>query len=433
MPVVNNVPNQAVRAVFEEAAEIVKSSTTNNVVISDAELAAKLDTIDDKRVKLLAQMLYNYAGHLDSDHLTRTDEIDAALAKHLDRLVDGRDINRDGNLSNDEARSLSKMGRIAFGIAKSRIDGPIDPGPPRFDPMVDRAIAAGVVSVEMDGNNIIGVKVDENYGDGGLPGEPELLAMVLDLPQAKGIQKINIGYIEEWDGDDTYEEAISVIAARGPMENLKDLFVGDFTQDQTEISWVDLGNVAALFSAAPNLTDVKLRGAGIDLASLAHDDLETLTIETGGLPGETMAAIGDAKLPKLKDLEVWFGDEEYGFDGQFQTLMNLLEGNDRPQLKRLALKNADFTDDIVPMLVRGDVMAQLEHLDLSMGTLTDAGAQVLIQHADELQHLSSINVDRNFLSDATIDALEAAFPTTTVSAARQKEDYGDGTYVSVGE
>ena len=187
---INKVPVQNVRAVFESAAEHIKAATKNNVVISNKELAKSLDKVEDKRERALIKMLYNYAGHLDADHLTTRKDVDDAMANNLDRLVNGRDFNQDGNIGNREARALSKMGKIAFAIAKSRVEGPVDLGPAQFDPMLDRAIAAGVVQLKMDGNNIVGVKVDENYGDGGLPGEPELLGMVLDLPQAKNIRDI---------------------------------------------------------------------------------------------------------------------------------------------------------------------------------------------------------------------------------------------------
>lgn len=430
-----NVPTDNVRAIFREAAEHVKAASTNNAVVSGAEVKDYLaqGQIADKRVRGLVRMLHAYAGHIDSDHLTRKDEVDAALDKKLNQLVNGRDVNQDGQLSNEESRALSKMGKIAYAIAKSRIDGPIDPGPARFGDALDKAIAAGVVQIETRGNNIIGVKVEENYNDGGLPGEPELLAAVLDLPQAKKIEKINVGYIEEWEETDTYEEAIKVIADRGPLPQLKNLFVGDFTQDQTEISWVDLGKTGALFKAAPNLEELTLRGADINLGRIAHDDLKSLTIETGGLPGNSMRAIGDAKLPQMEKLAVWFGDSEYGFSGQFTSMMNLLEGDNVPKLKELGLQNAEFTDAIMPMLVRANVVKQLETLDLSMGTMSDEGAQVLLNHAADLSHLKTINLDDNFISDSMKTKLQDAFGNR-VQVGGQKEQYDEERrYVSVGE
>jgi len=432
MAAIKRVPVQDVRAVFHQAAETIKAATENNVVISHKELGKALDKIEDKRERALVQMLYNFAGYQDADHLTTRKDVDDALVNNLDRLVDGRDFNKDGKIGNVEARALSKMGKIAFALAKSRVEGPQDPGPPQFGEMLDRAIAAGVVQLKMDGNNIVGVKVDENYGDGGLVGEPELLGMVLDLPQAKNVQEITVGYIEEWEGADTYEEAIRAIADRGPLPNLQDLFVGDFTWDQTEISWVDLGPVDALLQAAPNMKDLKLRGAGIELRQLEHDKLETLTFESGALPEQTMQAIGQSKLPNLKDLEVWFGSSEYGFEGDPALLQPLLGGENHPNLKRLGLQNAEFTDAIVPALANSALVARLEVLDLSMGTLTDAGAQKLIDDKAKFEHLKSLNLDDNFLSEGMIDQLKATFGDK-VTAKDQKEDYDDYRYVSVGE
>ncbi len=432
MPQIKKVPVDNVRAVFDQAAETIKGATKNNVVVSNAELSKTLDKVEDKRERALIKMLYNYAGHLDADHLTTKKDVDNAIANNLDRLVNGRDRNNDGKIGSFEARSLSKMGKIAYGIAKSRIDAPVEPGPPEFGEMLDRAIASGAVKLDMQGNNIVGVKVEENYGDGGLAGEPELLGMVLDLPQAKNIQQVSVGYIEEWAETDTYEEAIAVIADRGPLPGLKNLFVGDFHQDQTEISWVDLGAVDALLKAAPNMTEMTLRGGGIEIGKLEHDKLQKLTIETGGLPGDSMAAIGKAKLPQLKELEVWFGSSEYGFEGDIQNLRGLLGGQDFGALKRLGLQNAEFTDDVVPMVLNSRLLGQLDSLDLSMGTLSDAGAQALIDNKNKLAHLKTLNVDDNFVSDGMIAKLQGAFGDR-VTAKNQKEDWDEQKYVSVGE
>lgn len=432
MAAIKKVPVQDVRAVFEQAADTIKAATENNVVVSKKELGKALDKIEDKRERALVQMLYNYAGYQDGDHLTTRKDVDDALTKNLDRLVDNRDFNGDGKIGNVEARALSKMGKIAFALAKSRIEGPVDPGPPQFGEMLDRAITSGVVKLDMRGNDIVGVKVDENYGDGGLPGEPELLGMVLDLPQAKKIEQINVGYIEEWDAGDSYEEAIQTIANRGPLPNLKNLFVGDFDIDQSEISWVDLGPADALLAAAPNMKDLKLRGAGIELRELRHDKLETLTFETGGLPAQTMGAIGRSQLPNLKKLEVWFGDSEYGFEGNPAALQPLLDGHSHPKLKQLGLQNAEFADAVIDQLANSRLVARLEVLDLSMGTLTDAGAQKLIDNKAAFEHLRTLNLDDNFLSEGTIDALKQAFGDK-VSAKDQKEAWDDYRYVSVGE
>lgn len=432
MAAIKKVPVAQVRAEFERAADTIKAATENNVVVSKKELGKALDKLEDKRERALVQMLYNYAGYQDGDHLTTRKDVDDALARNLDRLVDGRDVDKDGKIGDVEARALSKMGKIALGLARSRVEGPVDPGPPQFGAQLDRAIAAGVVKVEMDGNRITGVKVEENYGDGGLPGEPELLGMVLDLPQAKNIEQINVGYIEEWDAGDSYEEAIRTIADKGPLPNLQNLFVGDFTWDQTEISWVDLGPADALLAAAPNLKDLKLRGAGIELRELRHAGLEKLTFETGALPEGTMQAIGRSQLPNLKDLEVWFGSSEYGFAGDPAHLRPLLSGDNHPSLKHLGLQNAEFTDALVPMLVNSPLVARLEALDLSMGTLTDAGAQRLIDDKAAFSHLKALNLDDNFLSDGMVAQLKAAFGDK-VSAKMQKEDYDGYRYVSVGE
>ena len=70
-------------------------------------------------------------------------------------------------------------------------------------------------------------------------------------------------------------------------------------------------------------------------------------------------------------------------------------------------------------------------LDLSMGTMSDAGADVLVGHPGRFGHLK-INVDDNYLSTAACEGLKAAFPTILIGAQRELED-GDDRHASAYE
>ena len=59
----------------------------------------------------------------------------------------------------------------------------------------------------------------------------------------------------------------------------------------------------------------------------------------------------------------------------------VLAGNVFPHVTRLGLRNAELTDDIARALPASTIASRLVHLDLSMGTMTDAGAAALVAGA----------------------------------------------------
>jgi hypothetical protein len=99
----------------------------------------------------------------------------------------------------------------------------------------------------------------------------------------------------------------------------------------------------------------------------------------------------------------------------------------RSAARRAACRAEQLADAICTALVSAPVLPQLAELDLSMGTMTDLGAQVLITNAARFAHLGKLSVDDNALSDAAVASLRRALPN--VETSTQKID----RYVTVGE
>ncbi|MFH1130718.1 MAG: molybdenum metabolism regulator, partial [Pseudomonadota bacterium] len=68
--------------------------------------------------------------------------------------------------------------------------------------------------------------------------------------------------------------------------------------------------------------------------------------------------------------------------------------------RMLGLMNAEFTDELCSELVKAPLLKQLKHLDFSMGTMTDKGAAVLAANKKAFQHLESLDVEENFLTES---------------------------------
>lgn len=263
-----------------------------------------------------------------------------------------------------------------------------------------------------------------------------VLAAIVKSPAAKLLRNVTIGILDHH-YPISLAGGIDVLSKAGRLESLRSLFIGAFEYpDESEISWVSVGNVSKILALAPNLRSLHLRGADIGLGTLEHKTLESLTIETGGLPGSAVASIGKAKLPQLRHMEVWLGTDEYGGTGKISQLKGLFSGEGVPKLEHFGLKNSDFEDDIAVALSTSKLLAQLKRVDLSMGTLHESGAQAILANADRFKHLESLDLDRNFIPDDLATQLRRALKGI-VSVGDQEEpsdwDEEPHYYVSVGE
>jgi hypothetical protein len=229
------------------------------------------------------------------------------------------------------------------------------------------------------------------------------------------------------EGPDGYFEAL--IEHRLPA--LKALFVGDMTYEDCEMSWIIQTDYAPLLAAYPNLEVLRIRGTNeLKLPRLSLPNLRELAIESGGLPSAIVRTIGDSTLPALKKLELWLGDEGYGFDGDLSTYKDLLAKLQPQRLEYLGLRNAEISDQLAGYLAQQSWVGSLHTLDLSMGTLGDDGAKALLA-SQFVRRLKVLDVRHHYISARVIEQLEALPLTLEIDAAEEADD-GD-RYVQVSE
>ena len=274
------------------------------------------------------------------------------------------------------------------------------------------------------------VKVRTTYNHNE-PSVEEMLQEILASASARFLASLSIG-ITSTDGSASFGSAMEVVAETGPHPSLRTVFVGDFTAEESEISWTDLGSPDPIYKGCPNLRSLTLRAGGIELGHLNVPGLKTLQIQSGGLSTSAAQSIVEADLPLLERLTIWFGDENYGAEVTPNMLTPLLTAEKLPALHTLGLMNAEFTNELPLMLAGSKLLAQIQNLDLSMGTMTDEGGRNLLQAKEHFQHLKEINVDDNFLSEELVEELVEAFGHVLISE-EQKEDDDDFLYPSVGE
>ncbi|WP_030866693.1 STM4015 family protein [Streptomyces sp. NRRL S-37] len=243
--------------------------------------------------------------------------------------------------------------------------------------------------------------------------------------------------------EDAYERSSAdiveaLVAARDRMPGLRALFLGDMHFEECEISWITQTDVTPLPAAFPDLEEFGVRG-GKDLAftALRHDKLRKLVVESGGLPVDVVRGAAASELPALEHLDLWLGTSWYGADTEVADLEPILSGARLPRLRHLALRNSDIQDEIAAAMASAPVVARLEVLDLSMGTLGDDGATALLG-GQPLTHLKKLDLHHNYLSEPVRQRVQHTLEAAGVEVdldpddAGEDEDEGD-RFVSVGE
>ncbi|WP_081898495.1 STM4015 family protein [Herbidospora cretacea] len=216
------------------------------------------------------------------------------------------------------------------------------------------------------------------------------------------------------------------------LPGLRSLFLGNMPPEVCEISWIGQADVTPLLAALPGLERLEIRGSdGLSLGPVRHERLKTLRIESGGLPGAVVRSIGASDLPALEHLELWLGVADYLGDHTAADLAALLTGDRLPALRHLGLQNSERQDEIAAQVAAAPVVARLESLALSMGVLTDLGAEHLLD-GGPLTHLRTLDLHHNFFGDAMIERLRKALPGVDLDLDRAPH-WQDGGYVSVTE
>jgi len=264
--------------------------------------------------------------------------------------------------------------------------------------------------------------------DSDVDAEKNILPALFHSASGRFLRELTLGSIGN-DGEMDFGDAIKVIAKQAP-KTLTKLFIGDFTYEDCELSWSHLGNAEPLWSALPQLEWVKLRAGSMTLGKIDLPACRTFIVETGGLSRASMKSIAQAKWPKLEALEIWFGDENYGAECDVKDVQPVLEGKGLSKLKRLGLRNCEFTGELVKVLPDAKILPQLEELDLSKGVLIDEDVEALIANKAAYAHLKNLDLSENLLGET--EKLEKALKNVDVSGQRDHDD-PEHRYVAVGE
>lgn len=177
----------------------------------------------------------------------------------------------------------------------------------------------------------------------------------------------------------------------------------------------------------PQLEKIVIKGSmDLELGNIEHDNLQHLEIICGGLPKDNIASVKNAKLPSLQTLLLYIGVDDYGFDGDISTIKDLLEKSDFPKLTYLGLTDSEMQDEITEAVFDSKYISQITALDLSMGSLTDKGGQMLLEKVPDYPNIKKLNLEYHYLSDEMMHKLEGLSGVEVNVDDQQEADEYDG-------
>jgi len=270
----------------------------------------------------------------------------------------------------------------------------------------------------------------DQYEDG-TKSQQTMVADILADPDFPGLEEIIIG-----DWGDAWDESCQEIID-GIVENaerfchIKKLFIGDMDFESCEVSWIIQGNYSRLWSAMPQLKELTIKGSTeLELGEICHEELESLTIICGGLGKGVFESIQKAKLPKLKKLLLYIGVEDYGFDGDTDTIRKLLAEADFPQLTYLGITNSEIQDELTEVVLESKFMGQIDTLDLSNGSLTDKGGELLLEKLPSWPNVKKLDIHYNYLSDEMVKKLQGLSMEVDASDSQEPDEYDGRIYMN---
>ncbi len=286
--------------------------------------------------------------------------------------------------------------------------------------VVDYSVEVGIKDFE---NTAYALR--SNY-DGDRPPTKEQLTSLLEDSQASKLEAL---IFSSWYSDvaEGYDKIVNeLVKAKNKLTNLKAVFLGDVHYQESEIAWIIQTDISPILRGYPQLEVLQIRGGeGLRFnAPVRHNNLQALIVETARLSSETVAQICNMNLPALEHLELWFGSDNYGGDCSVVNLKPIVKDLVFPDLTYLGLRNSQFADDIAAAVVSYSLIETISVLDLSLGNLSDEGAELLLNCA-AVNELDILNVSECCLSDEMVDDLSTLNCQLLAEKQNRDGDYDD--------
>ena len=268
----------------------------------------------------------------------------------------------------------------------------------------------------------------EEYEEG--KGPSVMVEEILADPEIEGVTDLTIGSWGSEYEDDCQQDIDGIVENAERFSHNEKQFIGDMDFEECEVSWIMQGNYGKLLAALPDLKELAIKGSTeLGLGEIIHENLEALTIICGGLPTEIIEEIERARLPKLKKLLLYIGSDNYGFDGNADTIRRFLENADFPELEYLGIVDSEIQDELTEAVLESKFMGQIHTLDLSCGTLSDKGGKLLLEKLPQYGNIKKLDVHYHFMTEKMEKQLRELSLEVDASDRNKPSSYRGETYM----
>ncbi len=268
----------------------------------------------------------------------------------------------------------------------------------------------------------------DEYEEG--KGPSVMVEEILADPEFAGVTDLTIGSWGSAYEDDCQPIIDGIVENAERFSHIEKLFIGDMDFEECEVSWIMQGNYGKLWAALPDLKELTIKGSTeLGLGEIIHENLEALTIICGGLPTEIIEEIERARLPKLKKLLLYIGSDNYGFDGNADTIRRFLENADFPELEYLGIVDSEIQDELTEAVLESKFMGQIHTLDLSCGTLSDKGGKLLLEKLPQYGNIKKLDVHYHFMTEKMEKQLRELSLEVDASDRNKPSSYRGETYM----
>lgn len=204
--------------------------------------------------------------------------------------------------------------------------------------------------------------------------------------------------------------------------NLKEIYFGDMEGEECEVSWINNTDLAPLINTFKVEKFTAKGGQDLRFDNIKSESLKSLSIISGGTDKETLNDLINAQLPNLERIEIYLGVCDYGFNAEVKDIIPFTKRENFPKLKYLGLKNSEIQDEICEKVFEGDLIKDLRVLDLSLGTLGDKGAKVILDNIEKLSHLECFDLTYNYISENLLNEIGSKLKEYNVKFLSSQED-----------
>jgi len=275
----------------------------------------------------------------------------------------------------------------------------------------------------------IGPPVEE-YGTSDID-FPGTIGKLVALPGITFLRELVVGAKEYDDYPTSWFDSVEAIALHGAPAGLARLTFqrGGYW----DISSTELGDLSVAYPKLARLRELMIELGAFELGTIDLPALRSLELVTGGLRKDNLQSIRTGNLPHLESLLLCIGQPggDYNCDVELDDLKWIFAGEGLAGVRHLGLANASFADSIAAALPGSKILAQLETLDLSRGTMGDEGASAILAHADAFKHLERLDLSRGYFSDDVRAKLAALGPGIVLDDLQAADE--DYRYVAIGE